>query len=227
MLVGVIHVGHDEDRLAGLTVVGMGNALQTFPLGLEGLRGPQGDGVAGAFAEGIESFGGLHVLDDDVALAQAEGMQPAAEHVVGRSPLGAEEGLAAYRAGIAVHFGVVGVKAPHLEHGAVGAGINGVGGGFVVADADDVQPIAEGGGQGRHGAHARDGPVRGLHFVDDVLAGFKRHQLKLQPFGLVPSLFSGVPDKKRFVFSKPGRAQRHKRFGERGGTAQAPRHNKK
>ena len=77
------------------------------------------------------------------------------------------------------------------------------------------------------GANAGNGPIGRLHFVNDVFTGFKGQQFEIQPFSLVPSLFSGVPDQKRFMLAEPCRAKRHKGLGERCGAAQAPRDHKK
>ena len=227
VLVGIIHIGDEQDGLAGIAVAGVRDGLQAELFGFKGLGGPQRDGVALAVGKRLHGFGRLHVDDVDVTLVQAKDVQPAAQHVVSGRALGDDEGLPAHGSGIAVHFRAVGVKTLHFEDGAVGTRENSVGSGFVVADADDVQAAAQRSGQRGHGANAGNGPIGRLHFVNDVFTGFKGQQFEIQPFSLVPSLFSGVPDQKRFMLAEPCRAKRHKGLGERCGAAQAPRDHKK
>ena len=90
-----------------------------------------------------------------------------------------------------------------VKDGAVLAHINGVVGGFVVGDRNDVQVVAQRRGQSGHGAAPGDCPIVGGKAFDDVLARIKRHHRQIKPGFLVPALFLGVPHQEGFVLVQP------------------------
>ena len=202
---GILGVGDEHDGVGLLAVhdVAREDHAALF-LDDEGVRGPDGDAVADVVFKRAHDLRLVHVLDDDVAVLEAEDVEPRAEGIVRRGQRGGEEGLAAHGLGAAVHFGVVLVPALDLGDGAVGADDDGgAERGLVVGLRDDggaVAQVAEHGGQGAHGGET---PFPGGQGVEDVRAGVEQLHLDVEPGFLVPALFLGVPHQEGFVLVQP------------------------
>ena len=201
--VGVLGVGHKDERGALAAQGGASGDLPALVDTEEHVRCPQADAVADAAVERREALRLIDVLDGDVAFLEAEHAEPVAQGEVGGGHGGDEERLAAHVVRMSVHFRVVFVVALGLEDRAVGAEQEGVGVGFVVGDGDGVRPVAERAHHAGHGAGSGEYPLPCGKGVELGHAGREEEHFDVQPFLFVPPFFFGIPDEEGFVLVKP------------------------
>ena len=196
-------VRYQQDKLRDAAILGIRHRLEALGLRFIGQGGPQGHSVANAAGKGAQGRGGFHLLKLHVLFAQAEDTQPCSQQVVRRRAFGIQDiGLLHGHSGT-IHIGIGRIRPLGSKDGAVLAHINGVVGGFVVGDRNDVQVVAQRRGQSGHGAAPGDCPIVGGKAFDDVLARIKRHHRQIKPGFLVPALLFGVPRHKGLVFAHP------------------------
>ena len=207
VLVGELAVGQQKNRLADAAVRGAGGNLITLLSRRVGGGSPYGNGVSESLGIHVHSRAGQDVLDFHVLVLEPEDVQPGAEQIVRGGFFRAQDELAAHGVRTAVDIGITGIGSLGLQDRAVGADIDGVEIGFVVADADDVELPLGGGHERRDGSASGDFPLVVALPGNDFVAGAEAEHTDIKARVLVPSFLFGIPDEERLMLADPGRLQ--------------------
>ena len=198
-------VGDDEDGLRDSAVTGQGGWPEPLGIGIVSQRSPQCHNVAKSACECAKRLRRGHVLDAYVLFFEAKGFEPCGHHIVGGSAFRTEYLFSLNRGLIAVDVRIGRVCSLDAEERAVSADIEGVGGGFVIGDGNDVEALAQCCGKRGDSPTTGNGPIVGKHALHNGLARVKAEHGEIQPGFLVPSFLLGIPDGEGFVFTQPCR----------------------